>query len=223
MGVDVLVSCHNGVLLKKLNGEVLHYRLLPCEIARAAVKYAKELGVFPIVYQGLQDATDILAEELHPNLHEIIKNYLMRNQQFVTHFSDLSKELEGDVVEVVSMVPTVSVDEIAENLENRLGNAAKVIKLVTRTTPLSILEIAHSKVSKAEPLRYLVKKMGIGREEVLAIGDNYNDLGMLEFAGTGIVMDNAHDELKRMGFYVTASNDEDGVAVALEKFVFRGG
>jgi len=59
--------------------------------------------------------------------------------------------------------------------------------------------------------------MEISREEVLAIGDNYNDLEMLEFAGWGILMGNASDELKEIGFYVTASNDEDGVAQVLEK------
>jgi hypothetical protein len=64
--------------------------------------------------------------------------------------------------------------------------------------------------------------MGIERSEILAIGDNYNDLDMLQYAGQGVVMENADERLKRMGFHITASNDADGVAAALEQFVLRG-
>jgi hydroxymethylpyrimidine pyrophosphatase-like HAD family hydrolase len=56
----------------------------------------------------------------------------------------------------------------------------------------------------------------------MAVGDNLNDLQMLEFAGTPVLMGNALDELKARGWAVTASNDEDGVARAIETFIFAG-
>jgi hydroxymethylpyrimidine pyrophosphatase-like HAD family hydrolase len=61
--------------------------------------------------------------------------------------------------------------------------------------------------------------MRINQSDILAIGDNYNDLDMLQFVGLGVIMENADKALKQMGFYVTASNDADGVAKALERFV----
>jgi len=227
LGIDVLLSCHNGVLLKKLDGELLFHRLLPCEVARTATKYIKRFGAFPIVFQGTQDEADIIVESATPDTSNppllmegvYVKDYIQRNERFVTKVSNLETELSGDVIEVVAMVPLERHNGIVEYLRHHLGNKAKVIP--THGTSLLFLGVANPNVSKATPLRYLAEKMGIERKEVLAIGDNYNDLEMLEFAGLGILMGNANDELKQMGFYVTASNDEDGVAQALEKSLLQ--
>jgi Cof subfamily protein (haloacid dehalogenase superfamily) len=89
---------------------------------------------------------------------------------------------------------------------------------VTQTSP-RWLEILHPDVSKANALKIIVQSFKIKPEEVLAIGDNHNDIEMLRFAGLGIAMGNAHDEVKSVADYVTLKNTEDGVAVALEKFL----
>jgi Cof subfamily protein (haloacid dehalogenase superfamily) len=81
------------------------------------------------------------------------------------------------------------------------------------------LEIMHPDVSKANALKFITERLGIQPEEVLAIGDNHNDIEMLRFAGLGIAMGNAHEEVKSVADYVTLKNTEDGVAVALEKFL----
>jgi len=225
LGMDVLLSCHNGVLLKTLNSKVLFHRLLPCEVARTAVKHIKKIGAFPIVFQGTQDEADIIVEGATPDASNppllmegvYIRDYIQRNERFVTKLSNLETELSGDVIEVVAMLPLEEHNGIVEYLRHHLGNDAKVIP--THGTSLLFLGIANPNASKAAPLRYLVEEVGIKREEILAIGDNYNDLEMLEFAGLGILMGNANDELKNMGFYVTAPNDEDGVAQTLEKLL----
>jgi hydroxymethylpyrimidine pyrophosphatase-like HAD family hydrolase len=77
----------------------------------------------------------------------------------------------------------------------------------------------HPDVSKANALKFITKLLDIQPEEVLAIGDNHNDIEMLRFAGLGIAMGNAHEEVKSVADYVTLKNTEDGVAVALEKFL----
>jgi len=214
LGLDVLLSCHNGVLLKKLDGEVLFHQLLSCEVAQTAAKYIKKFKAFPIVFKGTQDEADIIIESATPDIDDV-KDYIERNERFVTKVSNLETEPLGDVIEVVAMVPIERHNGIVENLRNHLRDTAKVIP--THGTSLLFLGVANPNVSKAATLKYLVERMEISREEVLAIGDNYNDLEMLEFAGWGILMGNASDELKEIGFYVTASNDEDGVAQVLEK------
>ena len=80
------------------------------------------------------------------------------------------------------------------------------------------IEINNRGVSKGNAVRSLAQKYGIKREEIICIGDNENDLSMIEYAGVGIAMGNAIDSVKEIADYITSSNDDNGVAKALEKF-----
>jgi Cof subfamily protein (haloacid dehalogenase superfamily) len=79
----------------------------------------------------------------------------------------------------------------------------------------SYLEVMSLAASKASAIQFLISKYGIGKKEIIAIGDNYNDKGMIEFAGMGIAMGNAPEEIKSVADYVTDTNNNDGVAKAL--------
>lgn len=81
------------------------------------------------------------------------------------------------------------------------------------------LEIMPNKASKTSAIEFLCKKFNIQKSEIIAIGDNYNDMGMLEFAGLGIAMGNAPDLVKQCADDITLSNDEDGVADAIKKYI----
>jgi Cof subfamily protein (haloacid dehalogenase superfamily) len=84
------------------------------------------------------------------------------------------------------------------------------------------LEIMSKKASKTSAIDFLCKKLNIDNSEVIAMGDNYNDMDMLQFAGMGIAMGNAPDKVKAIANEITFTNDEDGVAVAIEKYVLQG-
>ncbi|AYO30074.1 HAD family phosphatase [Biomaibacter acetigenes] len=81
------------------------------------------------------------------------------------------------------------------------------------------LDIISIKASKGRALKILSKQLRINREEIMAIGDNFNDIDMIEFAGIGVAMGNAPEEVKNVADFVAASNNDDGVANALEKFL----
>ncbi|VFP78459.1 Sugar phosphatase YidA [Candidatus Erwinia haradaeae] len=81
------------------------------------------------------------------------------------------------------------------------------------------LEILNKRVNKGFSLSFLAKKMGLNRKEVMAIGDQENDLAMLEYAGTSVAMGNSIDVVKEAAKFVTNSNQEDGVARAIEEFL----
>ena len=91
----------------------------------------------------------------------------------------------------------------------------------------ALLDVLHPEVSKGFGVEAAAAEYGLQREEVMAMGDNYNDLEMLQYAGTSVLMGNAETslhELLREGVercYVTTTNDEDGVAVAIEKFILN--
>lgn len=79
------------------------------------------------------------------------------------------------------------------------------------------LECVPLNVDKAQSLSHLIEKIGIDRSELVACGDGYNDLSMIEFAGFSVAMGNAVEEVKAVAHYVTLSNDEDGVAEVVEQ------
>ena len=73
-------------------------------------------------------------------------------------------------------------------------------------------------IDKARSIAVLSEKLGITREEVAAMGDGYNDLSMIKYAGLGIAMNNAQEPVKAAADYIAPSNDEDGVAIAVERY-----
>ena len=81
------------------------------------------------------------------------------------------------------------------------------------------LEILHPEVSKGNAVKKLAEKLGIKQQEVMSIGDNGNDLSMIEYAGCGVAMENAIPEVKKSADFQTRSNNENGVAYAIQELV----
>ena len=216
---EVLLASHNGAILKRLNGELIHHQLLPSVLAKKVVQIAKELGLRPVVFEGTQDAANIFVEDYGGKLDDWERGYLEENRAHLKWVNDLAADLPGDVIEVICVVPAEGAHEIAATFQTRLNGQVKPILVIINNGQHAFLGLSHATVGKDLPLRYLVEQMEIDPSEILAIGDNYNDLDMLQFAGMGVVMENADEALKQQGFHVTASNDADGVAEALERFV----
>ena len=219
---NILLAVHNGAILKRLSGELLYHRLLPRNTAQQTVEVAKEMGLCPVVFAGTNDEATVLIEDYGNRLGSWERGYLQENRRFLRKVDSLSRNLPDDIIEVICVVPTVDLHRLADIFEERLNDKVKSTVVTTTDWQHAFIGLTCPNVSKSEPLRYLAEVEGIERTEIIAIGDNYNDLEMVAFAGIGVVMENAVPELKHMGFHVTASNNEDGVAKALEKFVFEG-
>jgi hydroxymethylpyrimidine pyrophosphatase-like HAD family hydrolase len=82
-----------------------------------------------------------------------------------------------------------------------------------------LLEFMPKGVTKARGIQVLCDTLGISVDEVMALGDEENDLPMIEYAGLGVAMENAVPEVKAVSKFITKTNEEDGVAYAVEKFV----
>ena len=91
---------------------------------------------------------------------------------------------------------------------------------ITRSKPC-FLEVMHREANKAKALEVIAGHFGIDRQEVMAVGDSYNDMEMLEWAGMGVAMGNAYQSVKDIADFVTASNEEEGVTEALRRFVLK--
>ena len=81
------------------------------------------------------------------------------------------------------------------------------------------LEIVPQSIDKANSLARLLEHLGMKREQMICCGDGFNDRSMIEFAGLGVAMENAQEEVKAVADYITASNDKDGIVEVVEKFI----
>ncbi|MBV9711907.1 MAG: HAD family phosphatase [Ktedonobacteraceae bacterium] len=130
-----------------------------------------------------------------------------------------------EVADVVSIYPQPCIKLVGVGEESTLRAKRRELErlladqLYVTQASRDLLEFHHPAVSKGNALKSLAQELNIASEEIVAFGDHHNDIGMLQFAGLGIAMGNAHDEVKTKADYVTLSNSEDGVAAALEKMV----
>jgi hypothetical protein len=107
------------------------------------------------------------------------------------------------------------INAFEKEMQNKLGASVNF-----HTSQPIYLEFVDINASKAIALEKMGEYYGIKREEMIAVGDGFNDLSMIEYAGLGVAMDNAPDGVKRASDFVTLSNEDDGVAYVIEKFIF---
>ena len=110
--------------------------------------------------------------------------------------------------------------EILDKAIARIPDAVREKYTVLKSAPY-FLEILNKRVTKGTGVHALAETLNIKPEEVMAIGDQENDIAMLEYAGVGVAMDNAIPSVKEVADFVTKSNLEDGVAYAIEKFALQ--
>jgi len=148
-----------------------------------------------------------------------------------SEFASIESELTGLPVKVVPNFKEAIQEPVVKALmlkeAGRLVDVEKKLQAelegelsVMRSKPF-FLEFTQMGVTKGASLDYLIKPMGIKAEEVIAIGDSYNDLTMIEFAGLGVAMGNAPEDIREKADFVTASNMADGVAEVVEEFVLN--
>jgi Cof subfamily protein (haloacid dehalogenase superfamily) len=108
--------------------------------------------------------------------------------------------------------------ELKDEFSKILGDEIEIT-----TSKPEYLEFTHRDATKGKALEYLAVAKGIVKEDIIAIGDSFNDISMIQYAGLGVAMGNAPAEVKEYADYVTGTNDEDGVAQVIDKFVLKRG
>ncbi|MFA9556949.1 Cof-type HAD-IIB family hydrolase [Evansella sp. AB-rgal1] len=132
------------------------------------------------------------------------------------HEENFVQAIQEPVVKVVMMEDPEKLVLVEQTLKEELSEHLSI----TRTKPY-FLEFIEYGVTKGSSISKLIDLLGIKREEVIAIGDSYNDLEMIEFAGLGVAMGNAPDEIKQKADFVTESNENEGVAYVIDRFILK--
>jgi hydroxymethylpyrimidine pyrophosphatase-like HAD family hydrolase len=117
------------------------------------------------------------------------------------------------------MADEASLRVLRPQIEQTLGSQARVHMLINKNYQGHILEILHPAVSKWEALRQLAAQVGIAPQDIMAVGDDENDMEMIRHAGLGIAMGNATAAVQAAADYVTGSNAEEGLVQALNRFI----
>ena len=220
LGGDVPLVLHNGALVVE-GGRVVRCRPLLLETARRAIELGRIHCADAVVHYGLQAEGRLLVEGVQPS-NTLLVYYLDKSHPDVTVVEDLVAALIEDPIQVMFGGALAGMDAFLPRLAEGLGSSARLERTVYPRDGVGILDVIHADVSKAEALRYLQGRWGVRASETIAIGDNWNDHEMLEQAGLGLVMGNADPGMLRLGLPVLPTNDQDGVAFAIERYVLQG-
>ncbi len=214
---------NNGALIKSKAG-VTHLRnLLPLAIARRVLLDTLAYRAGAAVVFDRPCENQVIWEYMDwddPGR----RSYFERNREYLAQVAPLESCLTEDPIQVMFTGPVAPMRALAGELA-RLAYANEFATAITEygTRDFSLVDVVQPGCSKGASLAAWAARRGIASNEVLAIGDNLNDREMLEFAGVPVVMGNSVAELKSNGWHVTLSNDEAGVAAAIERFVLRVG
>ncbi|MBI4470783.1 MAG: HAD-IIB family hydrolase [Acidobacteria bacterium] len=212
---------HNGALTKNVADlTTIDFRPLSRAIAARFVRVARSAGRDAVCNDDPYGSGQGVIEGISKHNHHLIQ-YVSRPDYPVHTVSDLMAYLDHDPIQMSSLGGYDAMHQFSRALHDEIGSAAKVFKTAYADRDMMFVDMVDASASKAAALAAVARHYGISPGEVMAVGDNHNDLEMLEFSGTGVLMGNAEEPLKQGGFYLTGTNDEDGLAQAIDRFVFR--
>jgi hydroxymethylpyrimidine pyrophosphatase-like HAD family hydrolase len=215
LGKDLDLVLHNGALIVE-NGEVLRCLPLSRELALRAVAVGRACAADPVLHCGHGGEGRLMIEGIAPS-NTLLVYYLDRSHPDVTSVARLDDALAEDPIAVMFGGSIEPMAVLRERLDAELGGQVRIDRTIYPASGVLILDVMRAGVGKAEALAFLQRRWDVSAPETLAIGDNWNDHEMLEAAGLGLVMGNADPAMLRLGLEVLPTNDEDGVAVAIER------
>ncbi len=231
LGLNAPMITHNGALVKfAASGETVEYSLLSDATSLEIVSVGKRLGGDALVSADPHGNGTLLYDRVSEDNRPLMK-YIAWSRSLHGDGADLSivhvPQLEDiihehDVVHISFSGGCTAMATLERDLNDEFGSDITILATIYEQLDFTLLDILPPDASKGHGVARLAGLNGLRRENVMAIGDNYNDLHMLEFAGTPVVMGNADPKLHVQGeFYTTLTNDEGGVAAAIERFILN--
>jgi Cof subfamily protein (haloacid dehalogenase superfamily) len=217
LGFDFCLISSNGAITRSLSGETFHRDLLPAATCRRLCTAMKEFRGHTVLTFDKEVKGAIVLEGMD-QLGESIARWLEKNLEFIDFVIPVEDSLTADPVQAMFCGPMSRMTQaLAAIADSGLEREITVLRTEYPNRDLSIVDILNIGCSKGQAVERWAAHRGISREEIMAIGDNFNDIEMLAIAGRPFIMGNASEELRRDGWEVTLSNDQDGVAAAVEQ------
>ncbi|MFZ3266873.1 MAG: Cof-type HAD-IIB family hydrolase [Terriglobales bacterium] len=214
LGFDLWLISSNGAITRSLAGETFHRDLLPQNTCRDLVKVMQEFRGQTVLTFDSEGSGTIVIERLS-DLEASIQRWLDKNREYIQFVVPIEDSLTTDPVQAMFCGPVAHMQQALAVLAG-CGLPITVLRTEYPGRDLSIVDVLNTGCSKGHALERWANYRAITREQVMAIGDNYNDIEMLAFAGQPFIMGNASQELRDHGWRLTRSNAESGVAAAIE-------
>ena len=229
LGLDVPLISHNGALTKHaVTLQTVSVLPLPLAAARKALQVGRAAGADALLSDDHEGLGVLVYDHIRGGnsaAHKYI-SWARRihgeeeGARAIQQVSSLEDYLDHDPIHLSFSGGCEEMDQLEDALKSELGSTVKILSTKYLEQDFTLLDILNPEASKGAGVAAAAAELGVTREEIMAIGDNYNDLEMLLFAGTGVVMANAPLSLREIaGLHPTASNREDGVAAAIEQFI----
>jgi len=221
LGAPLTMIVSNGALIRTQDGRTHLRHLLPRPTAERVLEITRPWRESTAVIFDRFGQNQVILEVFATD-DPIRSAYYARNKEFLGLAVPLESCLTEDPLQVMlsgKVEPMREAEAVLRGAQATEG--FKVAATVYESRDFSMIDVLHPHCSKGAALAEWAALRGLTREEVMAIGDNHNDLEMLSFAGVPVVMGNCVPELKSFGWHETASNDHNGVAAAIELFALR--
>src|ERR1700693_5793180 len=220
LGFDLWVISSNGAVTRSLAGETFHRDLLPAATCLELCTKMRELRVNTVLTFDIEAKGAIVLEHMR-ELNVSIQRWLEKNLQYIDFVIPIENSLTKDPVQAM-FCGRIERMKLAQAALAASGLDITVLRTEYPVRDLSIVDVLNQGCSKGHALERWANFRGIPREQVMAIGDNYNDIEMLAFAGGSFIMGNASEELRGNGWAVTLTNEQNGVAAAIEQVLGAG-
>jgi Cof subfamily protein (haloacid dehalogenase superfamily) len=215
LGFDIWVISSNGAITRSLAGETFHRDMLPLDTCRKLVLGMREFRGNTVLTFDTEAKGAIVIERMD-ELSASIQRWLEKNLNVIDFVIPIEGALVTDPVQAMFCGPIPRMHKVLTEIDG-LSLDVTVLRTEYPVRDLSIVDVLNGGCSKGHALERWASHRGIPRKEVMAIGDNYNDIEMLAFAGYPFIMGNASEELRGRGWNITLANDQNGVAAAIEQ------
>lgn len=212
--ITLIVS--NGAVERTMDGATLARRLLDRDVARAVLGATRPYRDHAALVFDRDADRQVVFESMdweHPGR----RNYWSRNQSLIAQVVPLEDALDEDPIQVMFNGGVEAMRLVCAALEREARDTFAVSLTEYIYRDFSLIDVTAPTATKGRALAWAAERLGVAREQVMAVGDNFNDREMLEFAGVPVVMANAVEGLKQPGWHVTGSNDHAGLADAIRK------
>jgi len=211
---------NNGALVKSSSGETQLVKLLPVDVAAHVLEETLNYREMASVCFDRPRENQVIYE--HIDYEDPLRGaYFVRNREYLGEMIPLRDCLTEDPIQVMFTGYANQAREVEEYLSHLpFASEYSVATTIYQKRDFGLVDVIAPGCSKGSTLAEWVRSRGLQREDVMAIGDNWNDMEMLQYAGLPVVMGNSVPQLKTMGWQETLSNDECGVAAAIERFAF---
>lgn len=217
LGFDLWLISSNGAITRSLQGETFHRDLFPANTCRNLFSVMATFRNHAVLTFDVEHKGALVLEHMR-DLTSSIQRWLEKNMQYIEFVAPIEQAITSDPVQAMFCGPIERMREAVATLESsEMKDRVTILRTEYPLRDLCIVDVLNQGCSKGHSLKRWANYRGISREQVMAIGDNFNDVEMLAFAGVPFIMGNACEELRQNGWSVTLPNDQNGVAAAIEQ------